>query len=88
MIRDPSGTLYATRGKYDTWHGTGTFHGWPIRVVLHRAADIDGKPTVSVQIYDGDEISDTRHALGPSVLIDGFGHEDQAPRGPEKRRRA
>lgn len=88
MIRDPSATLYAIRGKYGGFHGTGTFHDWPIRVVLHRADDIDGKPAVSVRIYDGCEVSDTRHALGPSVLIDGFGHEAEAPRAPEKRRRA
>lgn len=88
MIRDPAGTLYATRGADGGFHGTGTFHDWPIRVVLHRADDIDGKPAVSVRLYDGDAVSDTRHALGPSVLIDGFGHQDEAPPVPEKRRRA
>lgn len=79
MIRDPAGILYATRGAGGGFHGTGTFHDWPIRVVLHRAADIDGKPAVSVHIYDGDDVSDTRAALGPSQLIDGFGHVDSEP---------
>lgn len=79
MIRDPAGILYATRGADGGFHGAGTFHDWPIRVSLHRATDDAGNAAVSIRIYDGDQISDTRAALGPSRLIDGFGHVDPEP---------
>ena len=75
MIRDPAGVLYAVRDQFGTYRAVGTFHAWPIRIEMRRADNIGGNPAVEIRLYDGDGAP----ASGPSVLIDGFGHEDAEP---------
>lgn len=91
MIRDPSGILYAVRDQFGTYRAVGTFHDWPVRIEMRRADNIGGSPAVEIRIYD----CDGAPASGPSLLIDGFGHEDPAPkqrdenpRRPARARRA
>ena len=57
------------------YRGAGTVFRWPLRFELRRGPD--ERLTLAI-INDGADI-------GPSVLIDGWGHEDEAPKARDDR---
>lgn len=83
MIKDPIGEGVAVLGEFGTYRGTGKCGGYMFAIAMTKAAPIGGKPAVAFRFYAVPETP----TLGPSKLIDGFGHEDEEPGVPEKRRR-
>ncbi|MDE2472589.1 MAG: hypothetical protein KGL35_28640 [Bradyrhizobium sp.] len=77
----PKGILVLVRDDDGIYRGTGNFHAWPIRGAGHNLGKIGGRHAIQIDLRDMLGAPKT----GPSVLIDGFGHEDADPVGRGKK---
>ena len=75
MIEEAIGEGVAVRDEFGVYRGSIKFGGYVVRLAIGKREDIGGKPAIKIAAFPLPETP----PLGPSKLIDGFGHEDAEP---------